>query len=173
MPRTTVLLTVTTDLIGLLAGYLSGQVHGFTALAAFTDMSITGLILITVRLDRYPSAGRSVSTTSTQTKRGMGEATLAPLLTKGRLSTRSPDIGVVAMLVDTAAGITRAQSGRSERRDKASRYVLSRCAKNETRRNQLRMETLLQPDFTKFGRSGIRYSRAEILTECRQNALSR
>jgi len=52
---------------------------------------------------------------------------------KGRLSTRSPDIGVVAMLVDMAAGATRAQSGLrdssyairfkrsglSERRDKA------------------------------------------------------
>lgn len=37
--------------------------------------------------------------------------------------------------------------------------------KNETRRNQRRMETLLHPDFTEFGRSGMRYSRAEILTE--------
>jgi hypothetical protein len=62
---------------------------------------------------------------------------------KGRLSTRYPDIGVVAMLVDMAVGAIRAQSGLldlsnlsytilfkrsglNERRDKASRYVLSR-----------------------------------------------
>ena len=59
---------------------------------------------------------------------------------KGRLSTRSRDIGVVAMLVDVAADATRAQFGLrdanyairfkrsslSERRDKASRCVLSR-----------------------------------------------
>jgi len=37
--------------------------------------------------------------------------------------------------------------------------------KNETRRNPRRMETLLHPDFIEFGRSGMRYSRAEILTE--------
>jgi hypothetical protein len=38
---------------------------------------------------------------------------------KGRLSTRSPDIGVGSMLVDMAAGATRAQSGvtRFELRD--------------------------------------------------------
>jgi hypothetical protein len=65
---------------------------------------------------------------------------------KGRLSTRSPDIGVVAMLVDMAAGATRAQSGLrdssyairfkrsglSERRDKASRCVLSRLHSHRT-----------------------------------------
>jgi len=49
--------------------------RGFTAVAAFTDMSITGLILITVTLDRCRSAGRSASTTSRETKREMGEAT--------------------------------------------------------------------------------------------------
>lgn len=37
--------------------------------------------------------------------------------------------------------------------------------KNETRRNQQRMERLLHPDFVEFGRSGMRYTRAEILTE--------
>jgi hypothetical protein len=41
----------------------------------------------------------------------MGEATLAKLAMRERLSTRSPDIGAVAMLVDMAAGTTRAQSG--------------------------------------------------------------
>src|SRR5215813_431949 len=37
--------------------------------------------------------------------------------------------------------------------------------KNETRCNQRRMEMLLHPDFIEFGRSGKRYSRAEILSE--------
>jgi hypothetical protein len=36
---------------------------------------------------------------------------------------------------------------------------------NETRRNQRRMEALLHPDFIEFGRSGKRYTRAEILIE--------
>lgn len=41
---------------------------------------------------------------------------------KGKLNTRFPDTGVVvAMLVDTGAGTTRAQSGLCGRRDKASR----------------------------------------------------
>ncbi len=74
MPHITVLLTATTGLIGLLAGCFLEQVRGFTALAAFTDMSITGSILITVTLDRCRSAGRSASTTSRQTRREMGEA---------------------------------------------------------------------------------------------------
>jgi hypothetical protein len=75
MLHMTVLLTATTGLIGLLAGCLLEQAHGFTAVAAFTDMSITGLILITVTLDRCRIAGRSASTTSRQTRREMGEAT--------------------------------------------------------------------------------------------------
>src|ERR1019366_6779027 len=53
MPPMTVLLTDTTDLIGLRAGYFLEQARGFTAVTAFTDMSITGLILITVMLDRW------------------------------------------------------------------------------------------------------------------------
>ena len=75
MPHRTVLLTATTGLIGLSAGCFLARVRGFTALTAFTDMSITGLILITVTLDRCRSAGRSASTTSRQTRREMGEAT--------------------------------------------------------------------------------------------------
>lgn len=35
----------------------------------------------------------------------------------------------------------------------------------ETRRNRARMEMLLHPDFVEFGRSGQRYSRADILDE--------
>lgn len=35
----------------------------------------------------------------------------------------------------------------------------------ETRRNTQRMETLLHPDFVEFGRSGRRYTRAEILNQ--------
>jgi hypothetical protein len=35
--------------------------------------------------------------------------------------------------------------------------------KGETRRNRKRMETLLHPDFVEFGRSGIRYSPADVL----------
>ena len=35
----------------------------------------------------------------------------------------------------------------------------------EARRNSQRMETLLHPDFVEFGRSGRRYTRAEILNE--------
>jgi hypothetical protein len=34
-----------------------------------------------------------------------------------------------------------------------------------TRRNASRMEALLHPDFEEFGRSGRRYSRAEVLAE--------
>jgi hypothetical protein len=37
--------------------------------------------------------------------------------------------------------------------------------KGETRRNRSRMETLLHPDFVEFGRSGTRYSRADVLEE--------
>ena len=37
--------------------------------------------------------------------------------------------------------------------------------KDETRHNRKRMEMLLHPAFIEFGRSGTRYSRAEILTE--------
>jgi len=37
--------------------------------------------------------------------------------------------------------------------------------KDETRRNRKRMETLLHPDFVEFGRSGRRYSRADVLEE--------
>ena len=35
----------------------------------------------------------------------------------------------------------------------------------EARRNTHRLETLLHPDFVEFGRSGKRYTRAEILNE--------
>ena len=37
--------------------------------------------------------------------------------------------------------------------------------KDETRRNANRMEALLHPDFVEFGRSGRRYSRADILNQ--------
>lgn len=37
--------------------------------------------------------------------------------------------------------------------------------KDETRRNRKRMETLLHPDFVEFGRSGTRYTRADVLEE--------
>ena len=37
--------------------------------------------------------------------------------------------------------------------------------KDETRHDRQRMETLLHPDFIEFGRSGTRYTRAEILRE--------
>jgi hypothetical protein len=36
---------------------------------------------------------------------------------------------------------------------------------SKARRNKQRMETLLHPDFVEFGRSGRRYTRAEILNE--------
>ena len=75
MPHMTVLLTATTGLIGLLAGCLLELAPGFTALGAFSGMSTIAMILITVTLDRCRSAGRSASTTSTETRRGMGEAT--------------------------------------------------------------------------------------------------
>jgi hypothetical protein len=37
--------------------------------------------------------------------------------------------------------------------------------RDETRRNRKRMETLLHPDFIEFGRSGRRYTRADVLEE--------
>lgn len=37
--------------------------------------------------------------------------------------------------------------------------------KNEARRNRKRMETLLHPDFVEFGRSGRRYTRADVMEE--------
>src|SRR5262249_43295916 len=37
--------------------------------------------------------------------------------------------------------------------------------KDETRHNRKRMETLLHPDFIEFGRSGRRYTRADVLKE--------
>lgn len=36
---------------------------------------------------------------------------------------------------------------------------------NETRHNRQRMEALLHPEFVEFGRSGRRYTRAEVLKE--------
>jgi hypothetical protein len=42
--------------------------------------------------------------------------------------------------------------------------------KDETRRNRKRMETLLHPDFVEFGRSGRRYTRADVLKEFAQAA---
>jgi hypothetical protein len=75
MPRMTVLPSAITGLIGLLAGCFLEQARGFTALTAFTDMSITGLILITGTLDRCRSAGRSASITSGEMRREMGEVT--------------------------------------------------------------------------------------------------
>lgn len=37
--------------------------------------------------------------------------------------------------------------------------------RDETRRNRKRMERLLHPDFIEFGRSGRRYTRADVLEE--------
>jgi len=42
--------------------------------------------------------------------------------------------------------------------------------KYETRRNRHRMEMLLHPDFVEFGRSGTRYTRADILKEFGPNS---
>jgi len=107
----TVLLTATTGLIGLWAGCFLERARGFTALTVFTDMSITGLILITVTLGRCRSAVRSASTTSREMRREMGEATWAKLAMMRGASTRSPDIGVVAMLADMAARTTERSPG--------------------------------------------------------------
>ncbi len=105
-------LTATTARIGLLAGFFLELARGFTALTTFTDMSITGMILITVTLDQCRSAGRSASTTSGETKRGMGEAMWATPAMKREVNTPSQDIAVVAMrAVGMAAGTTRAQAG--------------------------------------------------------------
>jgi hypothetical protein len=41
----------------------------------------------------------------------------------------------------------------------------------ETRSNRQRMETLLHPDFVEFGRSGTRYTRADILKELGPNSV--
>ena len=71
----TVLLTATTDLIGLLVGYFLEQARGSTVLTAFTDMSITGSILITAITDRCRVAGQSASTISREMRREMGAAT--------------------------------------------------------------------------------------------------
>lgn len=42
--------------------------------------------------------------------------------------------------------------------------------KAETRRNRKRMETLIHPSFVEFGRSGNRYSRADVLEEYGPNS---
>jgi hypothetical protein len=105
MPPTTVLPTAITGPIGFSAVYSLEQVRGSTVLTVSTDMSITALILTTVTTDRYRRAGQHVSTTSRQTRRGMGVATLAPLPIRGKLSTRSPDIAAMA----DPEGTTRAQ----------------------------------------------------------------
>jgi hypothetical protein len=75
MPHMIVLLTAIMGPIGLLAGCFLELAPGFTALTGFSAMSTTDLILITVTLDRCRSAGLSASTTSRQTRHGMGEAT--------------------------------------------------------------------------------------------------
>jgi len=43
--------------------------------------------------------------------------------------------------------------------------------KDETRRNLRRMETLLHPEFVEFGRSGIRYTRDDVLKEFGPNSV--
>src|ERR1700722_1022501 len=75
MPRMTVLPTATMGPIGLFAGCFLEPAPGFTALTAFSAMSTTAMILITVTLDRCRSGERSASTTSGETRRGMDEAT--------------------------------------------------------------------------------------------------
>jgi hypothetical protein len=85
----------------------------------FTAMSTTAMILITVTLDRCRSADRSALITSTETRRAMGGATWATLAMTGRVNMRFPDIGVVGMQVDMAAGTARARCGLNEGRDKA------------------------------------------------------
>ena len=109
----TALLTGTTDRIGLWAAFFLEQVRGFTGIADFTVMSITGMTLITVTLDQCPSAGRSASTTSRETRRGTGEAMWATLAMKRGVNTPSQDIAVVAMRVVgmAAAATTKAQAG--------------------------------------------------------------
>jgi hypothetical protein len=62
-------------LIGLLAECFLEQARGFTAITDFTGTSITAMTLITVTLGRCPSAGRSASIISEETKREMGGAT--------------------------------------------------------------------------------------------------
>src|SRR5579862_5621617 len=108
----TVLRTATTGRIGLWAECLLERARGSMVVTAFTDMSTTGLIRITAMLGRCRSAGRSASTTFREMRREMDEETWAtPAMNRG-VSTRSLDIGVVAgMLVDMAAGITRARMG--------------------------------------------------------------
>jgi hypothetical protein len=106
MPHTTVLHTATMGPIGLFAGCFLELAPGFTALTAFTVMSTTAMILITVTLARSPSAVRSASTTSREMRRGMGEAMSATLATKRGVNMPSPDIEVVG----TAAGTTRART---------------------------------------------------------------
>lgn len=43
--------------------------------------------------------------------------------------------------------------------------------KDQIRRNRRRMEKLLHPDFVEFGRSGARYTRADILKEFDQRTV--
>jgi hypothetical protein len=42
--------------------------------------------------------------------------------------------------------------------------------RSETRRNRQRVEALLHPDFVEFGRSGTRYTRADLLKEFGPNS---
>lgn len=48
------------------------------------------------------------------------------------------------------------------------RTLETELRKDETRHDQQRMKTLLHPDFIEFGRSGTRYTRADILREFAQ-----
>ncbi len=75
MLRMTVLPMATTGLIGLWVGCFLELAPGFTALTAFSDMSTTALIPITVTLDRCRGAERSASTTSKEMRREMDEGT--------------------------------------------------------------------------------------------------
>ena len=70
-----VLPMVITGLIGLWVGCFLELARGFTALTAFTDMSTTDLIPITVTSDRCRGAERSASTTSKEMRREMDEGT--------------------------------------------------------------------------------------------------
>ena len=87
--------------IGLWAECSWEQDRGFTGLAAFSDTSITALILVMDIAGRCRDAGTSRSITFTRTRRGTGAAMLAPAGTMAAVSTRYPVIGVETMVGGT------------------------------------------------------------------------
>ena len=127
MSRMTARPTATMGRIGMRAGCSSERGRGSMGRGGSSGMSTIATILITDTTDRCLSVGRSRSITSTATRRGTDEATLAMRAMMRAANMRCLDIG--AVVVGGRGGRAGSEdvfmNGRAELRP--SRFRFSRC----------------------------------------------